>query len=218
MTAMQQSINDFKCEDNQSSRTMQGKRMLANVETCKIELKKEIQLLFQTFAETLNKTNNALSMFPPLSRSRTLEASIIQSFFAENLFKNFENKAFLGKYKRIILRANGYLILFKKLNNKGYPMNIKTVNVQSMLNQNQQLDLFAETNYSYDPILYFGYQKNKFGNFINPQLIYIDEGIIQFSINELDFQIQLPTVNLEVNEIVEVKLKLKNNQVLKKAN
>jgi hypothetical protein len=97
-------------------------------------------------------------------------------------------------------------------------MNIKTVNVQSMLNQNQQLDLFAETNYSYDPILYFGYQKNKFGNFINPQLIYIDEGIIQFSINELDFQIQLPTVNLEVNEIVEVKLKLKNNQVLKKAN
>ena len=111
---------------------MQGKRTLASNETCKLELNKEIQLLFTTYEEALDKANKALSFFPPHSRSRALEASIVQSCFAENLLKNFSDKAFFGKYRRLILRVKGYLILFKKLNNKGYPMNIKTINVQSI--------------------------------------------------------------------------------------
>lgn len=208
----------LRCEDNKSSRRMQGKRVLAVNETCKVELKNEIQLLYKAYEEALTKSSSVLSMLPVHSRSRTLEASVIQSCFAESLIENFPEKAFFGKYRRLILRVNGYLILFKKLNKKGYPMNIKTINVQSILNQNQVLDLFSESDYNDEPILYFGYQKNRFGEYVNPQLIYIDEGEVKFSINETDVQVVLNINNRSSDDVsIEVKPKLKDNNVLKEA-
>lgn len=214
-------INSLRSEDNTSSRRMQGKRLLAVNETCKIELRKELNLLFKTFDHALGKTNDALSSFPVHSRSRTLEASIVQSCFADALFQNFGEKAFYGKYKRLILRVKGYLILFKKLDTKGYPMNIKTVKVQSILNQNQSLDLFSNSDYNDDPILYFGYQKNRIGQFVNPQLVYIDDGEISFTIGQEDIQFEIITP-LKNNEFVQdeniVKPKLKSNSAIKKAN
>ena len=208
----------LRCEDSKSSRRMQGKRVLAVNETCKVELKNGIQLLYKAYEEALTKSSTVLSMLPVHSRSRTLEASIIQSCFAESLIENFPEKAFFGKYRRLILRVNGYLILFKKLNKKGYPMNIKTVNVQSILNQNQVLDLFSESDYNDEPILYFGYQKNKFGEYVNPQLIYIDEGDVKFSIVETDVQAVLNITNRSNDDVsIEVKPKLKYNNVLKEA-
>lgn len=170
-------------EDNKSSRRMQGKRLLADYETCKLELADELPKLFRTFSEALTCTNEELFKYNPIFRCKTLEASIMQTFFAEKLQEHFPGKTFFGKYKRLVLRVNGYLILFKKLNTKGYPMNIKTLNVQSILNQQQTLDLFADSDYNDEPILYFGYQKNRFGEYVNPQLIYIDENEIKFSIN-----------------------------------
>lgn len=206
------------CEDIKSSRRMQGKRVLAVNETCKVELKNEIQFLYKAYEEALTKSSTVLSMLPVHCRSRTLEASIIQSCFAESLIENFPDKAFFGKYRRLILRVNGYLILFKKLNKKGYPMNIKTVNVQSILNQNQVLDLFSESDYNDEPILYFGYQKNRFGEYVNPQLIYIDEGEVKFSIVETDVQVVLNITNRSNDDVsIEVKPKLKDNNVLKEA-
>jgi hypothetical protein len=103
-------------EDNNSSRRMQGKRLLADYGNCKLELSKELGLLFKTFESALNSTNEDLLSYKVQFRSRTLEASIMQSYFAEYLQDNFANKAFYGKYKRLVLRTNGYLILFKKLN------------------------------------------------------------------------------------------------------
>lgn len=206
----------LKDKDTNLSRRKQGKRRLATEEACKVELKKELQLLFNTFDKALEKANEAISLFPPHSRSRTLEASIMQSSFAEILMKNFDEKAFFGKYKRLILRTAGYLILFKKLNSKGCPMNIKTMNVQSILNQNQVLDLFSESDYNDEPILYFGYQKNRFGQFVNPQIVYIDDEQIDFTITVSDIEIQMP-VNKK-NKIEEVSPRLKGDNGLKKAN
>ncbi|MEZ0007071.1 hypothetical protein ABH942_002449 [Flavobacterium sp. 28YEA47A] len=185
------------CEDNNSSRRMQGKRTLANYETSKMELEKEIILLFKTYKSALYSTQQQMLSFKIEFRSRALEASIMQSFFAEYLKENFGNKAFYGKYKRLILRSNGYLILFKKFNNKGMPMNIKTINVQSILNQNQVLDLFASSDYNDEPILYFGYKKNRYGEYVNPQLIYVDEGNIVFSIglDDMDSGLSITKVN-----------------------
>lgn len=211
-------VNVLQCEDNQSSRRMQGKRVLAVNETCKIELKNDIQLLYKAYEEALIKTSTVLSIIPIHSRSRILEASVIQSCFAESLMKNFPEKAIYGKYKRLILRLKGYLILFKKLDKNGYPMNIKTNNIQSILNQNLTLDLFSESDYNDEPILYFGYQKNRIGEYVNPQLIYIDEGEIKFSINEADIQIGLNfTSRKQENESIEIKPKLKINKIIKEA-
>jgi hypothetical protein len=209
-------VNVLQCEDNKSSRRMQGKRVLAVNDTCKIELKSDIQLLHKAYEEALKKTSDFLSMLPIRSRSRIVEASIIQSCFAESLMENFPNKAFYGKFRRLILRVKGYLILFKKLDKKGYPMNTKTINVQSILNQNLTLDLFSDSDYNDEPILYFGYQKNRIGEYVNPQLIYIDEGEVKFSINESDMQIGLNfTSRKQEDNLIEVKPKLKINKVIK---
>lgn len=176
------------CEDMNFSRRMQGKRALAVLDTCKIELRRELQRLFIVFDEALKKADVIINQIPPHSRGRGFEPVVMQSCFMDKLLNEFENNAFFGKYKRIILRKKGYLILFKKLNGKGYPMNIKTQNVQSILNQNQVLDLFSGTDYNDEPILYFGYQKNRHGEFINPQLVYIDDGEIIFNITREDIQ------------------------------
>lgn len=211
-------VNVLQCEDNISSRRMQGKRVLAVNETCKVELKKDIQLLHKAYEEALIKTSKVLSIIPIHSRSRILEASVIQSCFAESLMNNFPNKALYGRYRRLVLRLKGYLILFKKLDKKGYPMNTKTKNVQSILNQNLTLDLFSESDYNDEPILYFGYQKNRIGEYVNPKLIYIDEGEIKFTIDESDIQmvLDMPNRNIE-NDAIEVKPKLKENIALKEA-
>ncbi|MCD9616104.1 hypothetical protein [Chryseobacterium gleum] len=216
---MQRNIEILSDKDSNLSRRKQGKRRLALENVCKVELKKDAQLLFNAYYDALDKANEVLSSFAPSHRSRTLEASIMQSSFAEALFDKFGDKAFFGKYKRLVLRTNGYLILFKKLNTKGYPMNIKTLSVQSILNQNQVLDLFADSDYEDEPILYFGYQKNRFGQFVNPQLVYIDDREIIFTINEKDMEVTIPdSSKKQGSQNDEVVPKLKGGSQIKKAN
>lgn len=97
-------------------------------------------------------------------------------------------------------------------------MNIKTMNVQSILNQSQVLDLFSDSDYNDEPILYFGYQKNRFGQFVNPQIVYIDDEKINFTITASDIQIHLPVSKENNNKINEISPKLKGDNSLKKAN
>ena len=59
------------------------------------------------------------------------------------------------------------------------------------------MDLFAKSDYNEEPILYFGYQRDKFGNFVNPQLIYIDDGEIKFTINQNDVGVIKPILKAE---------------------
>lgn len=167
-----------------NSRTRQRKRRLANLTSCRVELDEVLKNLFLGFDTVLEKTNDTLKLFKPQDRARVLEASVIQTFLASEIFERFGNKAFYGKYRRLILNINGYIILFKKLNKKGYPMNIKTQNIQNILNQQQTLELFSDADYADEPILYFGYQKNRIGDFVNPSLVYIDEGEIKFKIDK----------------------------------
>lgn len=208
-------------EDSNSSRRRQGKRRLANLRACKTDLKEEFRPLFKSFDEALEKTNIILSNIQPCHRARTFEAATMQSSFAEAIMRNFGTKAFFGRWKRLILRTEGYCILFKKLNRKGNPMNIKTLNVQGILSQNQVLDLFADSDYNDEPILYFGYQKDRFGLFVNPQLVYIDDGKLVFKINKNDVIID----DVEISPIIaneqptcSVSPTIKQNHKLKKSN
>lgn len=207
-------INKLQDKNSDVSRRMQGKRSLAILDTVKVELKTELELLFKTFQSALDKTHRLMMEFPPLSRSRSLEASIMQTCFAEMLMLNFGDKAFYGKHKRLILRVKGYVILFKKLDKKGMPMNIATANVQGIMSQNMQLDLFAQSDFNDAPILYFGYQKNSIGQYVNPQIVYIDEGKINFVISEEIFG---NIKSVDNNSTERVAPKLKGKIGLKKA-
>jgi hypothetical protein len=104
-----------------------------------------------------------------------------------------------GKYKRFILNAKGYLVLFKKLNNKGMPMNVRTKIVET-INYQMMGSLFEQTGYTEDPILYFGYKKDRLGNIYQPQLVYIDENQVRWAIEEKDV-VQNVSVALEKTSI-----------------
>ncbi|WP_138481518.1 hypothetical protein [Dyadobacter bucti] len=186
-------INDYRSpEINTISGKRQGKRRLASKNGCMHDLNNELQQLFDTFYQALENSQRVLNGIPVRIRSKTLEPSLMQTFFAGSLFDHFQNKALYGKYKRLILSVNGYIVLFKKLNNKGVPMNIKTKNVQMINNQSLSLDLFSDSDGVESPILYFGYQKDRFGVCKNPQLIYIDEERVKFSITEQEISYQVP--------------------------
>lgn len=194
----------FECEVNDSSRSMQGLRRLVNENECKFDLREVLPRLFATYELAAEAFNEIMGKFPPHARTRNLEANIFQTVFAEKLFDNFGSQAFFGAYGRLILRTDGYIVLFKKLKKNGKPMNIKTNFVQKIATQQQTLSLFSDSDYEDEPILFFGYQKSKAGHFINPQLIYIDQGKVVFSVtnkeaelnnkNVISHKVSLPTL------------------------
>lgn len=170
-------------ENTDDSRKMQGKRLLATIEGCKIELKHELKLLFHTFNQAIEKANVTMGSYKLGARARGHEAINLQTCFAEMLFDNFPGASFYTKTGRLVLRTKGYVILFKKLNNKGMPMNIYTQTVKKLTNQEIQVSLFNDKNYDEAPILYFGYEKNKIGAYVNPRIVYIDENKVKFNID-----------------------------------
>lgn len=205
-----------------TSRRKQGKRRLAEYKSSKEDLAETFRTLSKCFRHAVHLASKRLANFPLPSRARTLEVNIVQSCFAEVASKFFIDKISIGKYGRIILKEKGYLILFKKLDKRSFPMNTKTKNVQLILNQSQTLDLFAETEYEEDPILYFGYLKDKFGEYVSPKLVYIDDESLKFSINQEETMLeQIPFQNNEPDpgeSPKEVTPKLKGNKKTKKAN
>lgn len=182
---------------------MQGLRRLANVDACKFDLREVLPKLFATFESAIEVFNEKMGSFRPHTRARNLEANVLQTVFAEKLFENFGPNAFFGAYHRLILRSDGYIILFKKLRKNGKPMNIKTNFVQKIAAQQQTLDLFTDSDYEDEPILFFGYQKSRTGHFINPQLVYIDQGEVIFSITNDEGTNIIPIVD---NQPVEPRL------------
>lgn len=161
------------------------KRRIAKLDTCLIELQDELQLIFQAYDEACSSYNLEIVFTPPQARCRGFEASLFNSKMIQAIQKHFPLDWHFGKYKRFILTKKGYLVLFKKFDNKGYPMNIRTKFVENI---NLQLtgSLFEGLGYVEEPILYFGYKKDNLGRIINPQIVYIDEYKIKWVINEAD--------------------------------
>jgi hypothetical protein len=172
-----------------------NKRRIANEKEVKFDLKKELPHLFEAFNEALSLYESEIVNTPPPARGRGMEASYLQSKMLQCIQKYFPEKWMFGKYKRFILRVGEYNVLFKKLNRYGKPMNIPTTLVQAISNQ-LTLPLFGSEPSTEDPILFFGYQKDRFGNVINPQLVYLDENRVKWVITEEDIvestPLQLP--------------------------
>lgn len=93
-----------------------------------------------------------------------------------------------------MLRINGYIILFKKLNRKNMPMHIDSKVYQAIENQ-MQGTLFARNDDFIEPILFFGYQKDKFGELQSPKLVYIDEFKFKWEITSADIAVRQQVEN-----------------------
>lgn len=178
-----------------NSNLRQNKRRLATIDGVKFDLKEELPIMFQAFREAYELYEGEIIKTPPEARARGFEASLLNSKMIQCIQKNFPYSWNFGKYKRFALQTNGYVVLFKKLNKYNKPMNIKTRSTQAITNQ-LSLPLFNEIDFVDEPILFFGYKKDKFGNISEPKLVYLDEDLVKWvvtadeiSINE---SVQLP--------------------------
>lgn len=178
-------------KSNTKKALRQAKRRIISEKEAKIDLKEAMPRMFKAFYEALNLYESEIVNTPPPARGRGMEASYLQSKMMQCIQKYFPEKWMFGKYKRFILRVSGYNVLFKKLNKSGRPMNVQTLLVQAISNQ-LTLPLFNGEGEAEDPILFFGYQKDRFGNIKNPQLIYLDEDKVKWVITEQDLETSTP--------------------------
>lgn len=166
----------------------QDKRRIATIKGAKFDLKSELPLMFKAFKEAYELYESEIIKTPPEARARGYEASLLNSKMIQCIQKYFPNHWKFGKYKRFTLRTNGYIILFKKLDKYDKPMNIKTKSVEAISNQ-LSLPLFNDTNFVEEPILFFGYKKNRFGIISDPKLVYVDEERVKWVVTVDDINI-----------------------------
>jgi PP-loop superfamily ATP-utilizing enzyme len=166
-----------------SPKKIDHQRKVTSNQQCKDELKYELPILFDCFKSAVNAFEKEIRQTPPDARVRNLEATLLNSKMIQSVREKFSDSCYFGKYKRFILRINGYIVLFKKLDKNGLPMNIKTKASNAISNQ-LTLPLFEEDSAEFEPILFFGYQKNEVGEIFNPRLTYIKDDKIKWVINE----------------------------------
>src|SRR5690606_3269643 len=144
------------CKDNNSYQFRQGKRRETNLQEVKFDLNKDLVSLFYCFKTAVDMYNNKYAVLPPNELVRNYASINFNQCLVSSAFKSFKKKCFFGKYRRFYFSIEGYTILFKKLNSKGKPMNVRTGNVNS-INDQLTLDLFGDSNTN-NPILFFGYK------------------------------------------------------------
>lgn len=184
------------------------KRRIISKKECLHDLKDELQTMFKAFREAVKLYEQEVVLTPPESRVKGFEASLLNSKMTQCVQKHFPSNWRFGKYRRFILRVNGFNILFKKLNKKNMPMNVRTKLVDAIANQ-LQLSLFDDYPEVIDPIVFFGYQKDKVGGITNPKLVYIDENQVRWGIDEAEVKVETShhAINQEVsdNDLVKIK-------------
>lgn len=159
-----------------------NKRRLTSETECRFDLKQELPKLFEAFKNAHQAYEIELRQTPPQARARGFEAMLLNSKMIQSIQDIFPDNWKFGKYKRFTLRVSGYTVLFKKFDSKGRPMNIETKSATAISEQ-LLLSLFSDSMDVFEPILFFGYQKNSLGLISNPKLVYIDEDKIKWVIN-----------------------------------
>ncbi|WP_052332456.1 hypothetical protein [Bacteroides neonati] len=158
---------------------------IINAKECENDLREYLHRLFEAFYDAVRNYETEIVLTPFSARCRGFEASYFNSKMLQSVQSHFKDGWTFGKYKRFMLRINGYIVLFKKLNSKNMPMNITTRFSSSIQNQ-EPGNLFDMYDNGTEPILFFGYNKSKLGDIINPKLVYIDENKVKWIISEHD--------------------------------
>lgn len=167
------------------------KRRFITKEEAFYDLNKVLRPMFNAFSEACTLYESEIIKTPPESRARGFEASLLNSKMIQCIQKYFPKNWKFGKYKRFILQSNGYIVLFKKLDKNNKPMNIKTKLV-SAISEQLTLPLFNDSNYQDDPILFFGYNRDKMGIISEPKMVYVDENKVKWVIEDENTDVSRP--------------------------
>ena len=187
------------------------KRKIISKDECLHDLESQLQTMFQAFSEAVELFEQEIVLTPLASRAKNFEASLLNSKMMQCIQKYFPDNWRFGKYRRFILRVKGYNVLFKKLNGKDMPMNVKTFLSDAIANQ-LQYSLFNDSNEVIDPIVFFGYRKDRFGNIISPKLVYIDENHVKWIIDSNDIKEVKVVSSMQKNSDGLLKIKKKASE------
>lgn len=187
------------------------RKRIINAKECEFDLREPLEKLFVAFWRAVRTYEREILQTPFTARCRGFEASLLNSKLIQSVQATFEENWTFGKHKRFMLRINGYIMLFKKLNSRNMPMNIPTRFASSIQNQ-EQGSLFDLYDNGVEPVLFFGYNKSRFGEIINPKLVYIDEDKVKWTISESDIStvditmdVQPTPVSLSVRQSIKKK-------------
>ncbi len=194
----------------------QNKRRLATPEGVKFDLHEELPMMFTAFSEACSLYHLEILMTPPEARARGFEAQLLNSKMIQCAQKYFPDQWKFAKYRRFVVRFGGYNVLFKKLNGKNMPMNVKTHQVEAITNQ-LSIPLFETTDFTSDPILFFGYRKDSVGNIDDPKLVYVDEDMVKWVVTKSDLGDIEPQVTISTQPKGPVDLKLRNQVAMRKS-
>lgn len=159
------------------------RKRIINPKECQFDMEEALRQIFIAYHEAVKLYNYEINFTNPLDRTRGMEASYFNSKLMQCLRVYFDTNLKRGKYGRMFLYENGYIVLFKKLGKDGKPMNIRTKLMVSIENQLEG-NLFNSDEDGSSPIIFFGYSKSKMGELIHPRLVYIDEGSVKWTIEE----------------------------------
>lgn len=203
--------NNSPAKVDNFSRINKRKRVI-NPKECQLDMKDVLVEVFKAYHSAVKMFNEEIVNTPVQYRTRGMEASFFNSKLMQCIGRVFESELKCGKYGRRFLYKNGYIMLFKKLDSKGMPMNIKTKLSLSIENQLQG-NLFNEEEDGSSPIIFFGYTKTRFGELRNPRVVYIDEGKKRWELDEsmleIPAQSSLDIVPPQPTGVVSVKSALK---------
>jgi hypothetical protein len=168
--------------------------------------------IFSAFDEALDKYNVEIQQTSPLARTR-LDSPLLHAKITDSFIATFPENTIIGKYRRIIFRyvgnGNKCQLIIKKLSKSSRPSYISTRLSNTILSQGQ-CELFdGEESAKREPLLIFGYTKDRFGNLTNPRIVYFDEEPV-WEIVPSDFASALP--NMDSVEYIEVKPKRKQRE------
>jgi hypothetical protein len=150
---------------------------------CKSLLKEVLPKIFKAFKKAKELYDNEISLTPFYARTERHDANTFNVKMIQALYSIFPENIIDVKYGRKALRINGYIIFIKKLDAHDMPMNIPTKISEQLKHQNLG-ELFPEDDNGRETILFFGYKKDNFGDFVNPRLVYIDGNHRMWSIIE----------------------------------
>lgn len=182
---MRRKVND--CTNKRKNvQNDKSRQRISSADEFKVDLEGDtMKLVFSSFYEAVSLFNEQVLLTPELARVRGFEAALFNAKIAERIQSNFPDNWRFGKYSRFFLAIQDYVFLFKKLSNSGKPMNVITNSVEA-INSQQMGSLFGDSVFDLSPIVYFGYKKDKFGNIVDPQFVYMDEGEVKWRLNEDD--------------------------------
>ena len=158
--------------------------------------------LMEAYYEAIGRYNIEIQQTIPEARTR-LNSALLNAKLTESFIIHFPDNWKKGKYGRIIFRWENIQMLIKKLNRNNRPSYIPTLLSDSIINQLQS-SLFSDDDAKEEPILIFGYTKNRDGQLINPRIVYFN-GDVRWVIDSNDIITQ-STLHDEPKEI-DVKLK-----------